>query len=81
MLLVEEIDLNNPFTMSDLLTESAWDNCYTLYKRGYYDTVVDILESSSEMTRTQLNDFFRFDVIEIFPEVFNDENEESDEEE
>ena len=79
MKLYREIDIQNPFTMCNILNDTAWSNCYLLQKKGLLDEVESILEET-EMTEEQLNDFFAYDVESIFPDVFA-ENEDSDDEE
>lgn len=87
MKIYREIDIQNPFTMCNILNDVAWSNCYLLQKKGLLDEVESILEET-EMTEEQLNDFFAYDVESIFPDVFvenededSDEDEEEDEEE
>lgn len=87
MRIYREIDIQNPFTMCNILSDTAWSNCYLLQKKGLLDEVESILEET-EMTEEQLNDFFAYDVETIFPDVFaedededSDENEDEDEEE
>ena len=86
MKIYREIDIQNPFTMSSILNDTAWSNCYLLQKKGLLDEVESILEET-EMTEEQLNDFFAYDVESIFPDVFaededsDDEDEEEDDEE
>lgn len=87
MKIYREIDIQNPFTMSSILNDTAWSNCYLLQRKGLLDEVESILEET-EMTEEQLNDFFAYDVESIFPDVFaenededSDEDEEEDEEE
>ena len=79
MKIYREIDIQNPFTMSSILNDTAWSNCYLLQKKGLLDEVESILEET-EMTEEQLNDFFAYDVESIFPDVFA-EDEDSDEDE
>ena len=79
MKIYREIDIQNPFTMCNILNDTAWSNCYLLQKKGLLDEVESILEET-EMTEEQLNDFFAYDVESIFPDVFA-ENEDSDDEE
>ena len=81
MKIYREIDIQNPFTMCNILNDTAWSNCYLLQKKGLLDEVESILEET-EMTEEQLNDFFAYDVESIFPDVFaEDEDEDSDEDE
>ena len=81
MKIYREIDIQNPFTMYNILNDTAWSNCYLLQKKGLLDEVESILEET-EMTEEQLNDFFAYDVESIFPDVFaKDEDEDSDEDE
>ena len=81
MRIYREIDIQNPFTMCNILSDTAWSNCYLLQKKGLLDEVESILEET-EMTEEQLNDFFAYDVETIFPDVFaEDEDEDSDEDE
>ena len=81
MRVYREIDIQNPFTMSSILNDTAWSNCYLLQKKDLLDEVESILEET-EMTEEQLNDFFAYDVESIFPDVFaEDEDEDSDEDE
>ena len=84
MKIYREIDIQNPFTMCNILNDTAWSNCYLLQKKDLLDEVESILEDT-EMTEEQLNDFFAYDVETIFPDVFaedsDDEDEEEDEEE
>ena len=75
MKIYREIDIQNPFTMCNILNGTAWSNCYLLQKKGLLDEVESILEET-EMTEEQLNDFFAYDV-----ESISDEDEEEDEEE
>ena len=79
MKIYREIDIQNPFTMCNILNDTAWSNCYLLQKKGLLDEVESILEET-EMTEEQLNDFFAYDVESIFPDVFA-EDEDSDEDE
>ena len=69
MKIYREIDIQNPFTMCNILNDTAWSNCYLLQKKGLLDEVESILEET-EMTEEQLNDFFAYDVESIFPDVF-----------
>ena len=79
MKIYREIDIQNPFTMCNILNDTAWSNCYLLQKKGLLDEVESILEDT-EMTEEQLNDFFAYDVESIFPDVFvENEDEDSDE--
>ena len=81
MKIYREIDIQNPFTMCNILNDTAWSNCYLLQKKGLLDEVESILEET-EMTEEQLNDFFAYDVESFFPDVFaEDEDEDSDEDE
>ena len=81
MKIYREIDIQNPFTMCNILNDTAWSNCYLLQKKGLLDEVESILEET-EMTEEQLNDFFAYDVESIFPDVFvENEDEDSDEDE
>ena len=81
MKVYREIDIQNPFTMCNILNDTAWTNCYLLQKKGLLDEVESILEET-EMSEEQLNDFFTYDVESIFPDVFaEDEDEDSDEDE
>ena len=81
MKVYREIDIQNPFTMCNILNDTAWSNCYLLQKKGLLDEVESILEDT-EMTEEQLNDFFAYDVESIFPDVFvENEDEDSDENE
>ena len=81
MKIYREIDIQNPFTMCNILNDTAWSNCYLLQKKGLLDEVESILEET-EMTEEQLNDFFAYDVESIFPDVFvENEDEDSDENE
>ena len=88
MRIYREIDIQNPFTMCNILNDTAWSNCYLLQKKGLLDEVESILEDT-EMTEEQLNDFFAYDVETIFPDIFiedeydedSDDEEEEDEEE
>ena len=79
MRVYREIDIQNPFTMSSILNDTAWSNCYLLQKKDLLDEVESILEET-EMTEEQLNDFFAYDVESFFPDVFA-EDEDSDEDE
>ena len=79
MKIYREIDIQNPFTMSSILNDTAWSNCYLLQKKDLLDEVESILEET-EMTEEQLNDFFAYDVESFFPDVFA-EDEDSDEDE
>ena len=79
MRVYREIDIQNPFTMSSILNDTAWSNCYRLQKKDLLDEVESILEET-EMTEEQLNDFFAYDVESFFPDVFT-EDEDSDEDE
>ena len=79
MKIYREIDIQNPFTMSSILNDTAWSNCYLLQKKDLLDEVESILEET-EMTEEQLNDFFAYDVESFFPDVFT-EDEDSDEDE
>ena len=79
MKIYREIDIQNPFTMYNILNDTAWSNCYLLQKKGLLDEVESILEET-EMAEEQLNDFFAHDVESIFPDVFA-EDEDSDEDE
>ena len=79
MRVYREIDIQNPFTMSSILNDTAWSNCYLLQKKDLLDEVESILEET-EMTEEQLNDFFAYDVESFFPDVFA-EGEDSDEDE
>ena len=79
MKIYREIDIQNPFTMSSILNDTAWSNCYLLQKKDLLDEVESILEET-EMTEEQLNDFFTYDVESFFPDVFA-EDEDSDEDE
>ena len=65
--------------MCNILNDTAWSNCYLLQKKGLLDEVESILEET-EMTEEQLNDFFAYDVVSFFPDVFA-EDEDSDEDE
>ena len=69
MKIYREIDIQNPFTMCNILNDTAWSNCYLLQKKGLLDEVESILEET-EMTEEQLNDFFAHEVESIFLEVF-----------
>ena len=81
MKVYREIDIQNPFTMCNILNDTAWSNCYLLQKKGLLDEVESILEDT-EMSEEQLNDFFAYDVETIFPDVFaEDEDEDSDDDE
>ena len=79
MRVYREIDIQNPYTMSSILNDTAWSNCYLLQKKDLLDEVESILEET-EMTEEQLNDFFAYDVESFFPDVFA-EDEDSDEDE
>ena len=79
MRIYREIDIQNPFTMCNILNDVAWSNCYLLQKKGLLDEVESILEET-EMTEEQLNDFFAYDVESIFPDVFAEDSDEEDEE-
>ena len=79
MKIYREIDIQNPFTMCNILNDTAWSNCYLLQKKDLLDEVESILEET-EMTEEQLNDFFAYDVESFFPDVFA-EDEDSDEDE
>ena len=79
MKIYREIDIQNPFTMCNILNGTAWSNCYLLQKKDLLDEVESILEET-EMTEEQLNDFFAYDVESFFPDVFA-EDEDSDEDE
>ena len=79
MRVYREIDIQNPYTMSIIINDAAWSNCYLLQKKDLLDEVESILEET-EMTEEQLNDFFAYDVESIFPDVFA-EDEDSDEDE
>ena len=79
MKIYREIDIQNPFTMCNILNDTAWSNCYLLQKKDLLDEVESILEET-EMTEEQLNDFFAYDVKSFFPDVFV-EDEDSDEDE
>lgn len=82
MRIYREIDIQNPFTMCNILNDTAWSNCYLLQKKGLLDEVESILEDT-EMTEEQLNDFFAYDVESIFPDVFAEDeyDEDSDDDE
>ena len=80
MKIYREIDIQNPFTMSNILNDTAWSNCYLLQKKGLLDEVESILEET-EMTEEQLNDFFAYDVESIFPDVFAEDSDDDDEDE
>ena len=80
MKIYREIDIQNPFTMCNILNDTAWSNCYLLQKKGLLDEVESILEET-EMTEEQLNDFFAYDVESIFPDVFAEDSDDEDEEE
>ena len=54
MKIYREIDIQNPFTMCNILNDTAWSNCYLLQKKGLLDEVESILEET-EMTEEQLN--------------------------
>ena len=79
MKVYREIDIQNPFTMCNILNGTAWSNCYLLQKKGLLDEVESILEDT-EMTEEQLNDFFAYDVESIFPDVFAEDSDDEDEE-
>ena len=78
MKVYREIDIQNPFTMCNILNDTAWSNCYLLQKKGLLDEVESILEET-EMTEEQLNDFFAYDVESIFPDVFAEDSDEDEE--
>ena len=78
MKIYREIDIQNPFTMCNILNGAAWSNCYLLQKKGLLDEVESILEET-EMTEEQLNDFFAYDVESIFPDVFAEDSDEDEE--
>ena len=80
MKIYREIDIQNPFTMSSILNDTAWSNCYLLQKKDLLDEVESILEET-EMTEEQLNDFFAYDVESIFPDVFAEDSDEDEDEE
>ena len=80
MKIYREIDIQNPFTMCNILNDTAWSNCYLLQKKDLLDEVESILEET-EMTEEQLNDFFAYDVETIFPDVFAEDSDEDEEDE
>ena len=80
MKIYREIDIQNPFTMSSILNDTAWSNCYLLQKKDLLDEVESILEDT-EMTEEQLNDFFAYDVESFFPDVFAEDSDDDEDEE
>ena len=80
MRVYREIDIQNPYTMSSILNDTAWSNCYLLQKKDLLDEVESILEET-EMTEEQLNDFFAYDVESIFPDVFAEDSDDDEDEE
>ena len=80
MRVYREIDIQNPYTMSSILNDNAWSNCYLLQKKDLLDEVESILEDT-EMTEEQLNDFFAYDVESIFPDVFAEDSDDDEDEE
>ena len=80
MKIYREIDIQNPYTMRNILDDAAWSNCYLLQKKGLLDEVESILEET-EMTEEQLNDFFAYEVESIFLEVFAKDSDVDEEDE
>ena len=80
MKIYREIDIQNPYTMCNILNDTAWSNCCLLQKKGILDEVESILEET-EMTEEQLNDFFAYEVESIFLDVFAEDSNEDEEDE